>query len=151
MYSKLDKTSDATIEQYFELLTRLPLDTLPENPRDRQKLLALEITRQIHGEAAAQQAQQDAVNLVQGGDGGAAASVPEFSLGAVNFPAKAFYLLGATPLCASSSEARRQIQGGAVKLEGDRLADPNIMFEQPAELYGQVLQVGKKKFVRLVK
>ena len=151
MYSKLEKTSDATIEQYFELLTRLPLDTLPENPRDRQKLLALEITRQFHGEAAAQQAQQDAVNLVQGGDGGAAASVPEFSLGEVNFPAKAFYLLGATPLCASSSEARRQIQGGAVKLEGDRLADPNIMFEQPAELYGQVLQVGKKKFVRLVK
>ena len=151
MYSKLEKTSDATIEQYFELLTRLPLDTLPENPRDRQKLLALEITRQFHGEAAAQQAQQDAVNLVQGGDGGAAASVPEFSLGAVNFPAKAFYLLGATPLCASSSEARRQIQGGAVKLEGDRLADPNIVFEQPTELYGQVLQVGKKKFVRLVK
>ena len=151
MYSKLEKTSDATIEQYFELLTRLPLDTLPENPRDRQKLLALEITHQFHGEAAAQQAQQDAVNLVQGGDGGAAASVPEVSLGEVNFPAKAFYLLGATPLCASSSEARRQIQGGAVKLEGDRLADPNIMFEQPAELYGQVLQVGKKKFVRLVK
>ncbi len=151
MYSKLEKTSDATIEQYFELLTRLPLDTLPENPRDRQKLLALEITRQFHGEAAAQQAQQDAVNLVQGGDGGAAASVPEFSLGAVNFPAKAFYLLGATPLCASSSEARRQIQGGAVKLEGDRLADPNIVFEQPTDLYGQVLQVGKKKFVRLVK
>ena len=151
MYSKLEKTSDATIEQYFELLTRLPLDTLPENPRDRQKLLALEITHQFHGEAAAQQAQQDAVNLVQGGDGGAAASVPEFSLGEVNFPAKAFYLLGATPLCASSSEARRQIQGGAVKLEGDRLADPNIVFEQPTELYGQVLQVGKKKFVRLVK
>ncbi|MEM9504566.1 MAG: tyrosine--tRNA ligase [Cyanobacteria bacterium P01_E01_bin.43] len=151
MYSKLEKTSDATIGQYFELLTRLPLNTLPENPRDRQKLLALEITRQFHGEAAAQQAQQDAVNLVQGGDGGAAASVPEFSLGAVNFPAKAFYLLGATPLCASSSEARRQIQGGAVKLEGDRLADPNLVFEQPTELYGQVLQVGKKKFVRLVK
>ncbi|MEM6435603.1 MAG: tyrosine--tRNA ligase [Cyanobacteria bacterium P01_D01_bin.115] len=151
MYSKLEKTSDATIEQYFELLTRLPLDKLPENPRDRQKLLALEITRQFHGEAAAHQAQQDAVNLVQGGDGGAAASVPEFSLGEVNFPAKAFYLLGATPLCASSSEARRQIQGGAVKLEGERLADPNIVFEQPTELYGQVLQVGKKKFVRLVK
>ncbi|MGD1943206.1 MAG: tyrosine--tRNA ligase [Leptolyngbyaceae cyanobacterium] len=150
MYSKLEKTSDATIEQYFELLTRLPLATLPENPRDRQKLLALEITRQFYGEAAAQQAQQDAVNLVQGGDGGAAASVPEFSLSEVNFPAKAFYLLGATPLCASSSEARRQIQGGAVKLEGDRLADPNIVFEQPSELYGRVLQVGKKKFVRLV-
>jgi tyrosyl-tRNA synthetase len=149
MYSKLEKTPDNLIEQYFELLTRLPLTELPENPRDRQKLLALEVTRQFHGEAAAKQAQTDAVNLVQGG--GAAESVPEFSLSEVNFPAKAFYLLGTTPLCASSSEARRQIQGGAVKLEGDRLADPNLVFDTPDDLYGKVLQVGKKKFVRLVK
>jgi tyrosyl-tRNA synthetase len=149
MYSKLEKTPDNLIEQYFELLTRLPLADLPENPRDRQKLLALEVTRQFHGETAAKQAQTDAVNLVQGG--GAAESVPEFSLSEVNFPAKAFYLLGTTPLCASSSEARRQIQGGAVKLEGDRLADPNLVFDTPDDLYGKVLQVGKKKFVRLVK
>ncbi|MGF1521058.1 MAG: tyrosine--tRNA ligase [Leptolyngbyaceae cyanobacterium] len=149
MYSKLEKTPDALIEQYFELLTRLPLDNLPAAPRDRQKLLALDVTRQFHGEAAAQQAQQDAVNLVQGKGG--AESVPEFSLEAVNFPAKAFYLLGATPLCASSSEARRQISGGAVKLDGDRLTDPNLTFEAAADLYGKVFQVGKKKFVRLVK
>jgi tyrosyl-tRNA synthetase len=148
MYSKLEKTPDNVIKDYFELLTRLPLTDLPENPRDRQKLLALEVTRQFHGEGAAQQAQTDAMNLVQGG--GVAESVPEFSLSAVNFPAKAFYLLGSTPLCASSSEARRQIQGGAVKLEGDRLADPNLTFAEPDELYGKVLQVGKKKFVRLV-
>ncbi|MDB9527312.1 tyrosine--tRNA ligase [Oscillatoria sp. CS-180] len=148
MYSKLEKTPDSLVEQYFELLTRLPLETLPETPRDRQKLLALEITRQFHGEAAAQQAQQDAINLVQGG--GEAEGVPEFSLAEVNFPAKAFYLLGTTPLCASSSEARRQIQGGAVRLEGDRIADPNLTFDAPSDLYGKVLQVGKKKFVRLV-
>jgi tyrosyl-tRNA synthetase len=148
MYSKLEKTPDNLIGDYFELLTRLPLADLPENPRDRQKLLALEVTQQFHGEKAAQQAQKDAVNLVQGG--GAAESVPEFSLAEVNFPAKAFYLLGTTPLCASSSEARRQIQGGAVKLEGDRISDPNFTFETPEDLYGKVLQVGKKKFVRLV-
>lgn len=148
MYSKLEKIPDERLEEYFELLTRLPLADLPENPRDRQKLLALEITRQFHGDAAARQAQQDARSLVQGG--GDAASVPEFSLSQVNFPAKVFYLLGATPLCASSSEARRQIQGGAVKLEGDRINDPNLTFETPTELVGKVLQVGKKKFVRLV-
>lgn len=148
MYSKLEKTPDALIEQYFELLTRLPFADLPENPRDRQKLLALEVTRQFHGDAAAQQAQQDAMNLVQGG--GAAEAVPEFSLQEVNFPAKAFYLVGKTPLCASSGEARRQIQGGAVRLEGDRLTDPNLVFETPEDLFGKVLQIGKKKFVRLV-
>ncbi|MBD0268149.1 MAG: tyrosine--tRNA ligase, partial [Cyanobacteria bacterium Co-bin8] len=66
MYSKLEKTPDSLIHNYFELLTKLPLDSLPEAPRDRQKLLALEVTRQFHGEAAAQQAQQAALSLVQG-------------------------------------------------------------------------------------
>jgi tyrosyl-tRNA synthetase len=35
MYSKLEKTADSQIEQYFELLTNLPLNSLPENPRER--------------------------------------------------------------------------------------------------------------------
>jgi tyrosyl-tRNA synthetase len=33
MYQKLEKTSDKLLEQYFELLTNLPLDALPEQPR----------------------------------------------------------------------------------------------------------------------
>ena len=130
-------------------MTRLPLDELPESPREQQKLLALEVTAQIHGMEAAQQAQKDAMTLVQG-DAGSAEAVPEFSLTAVNFPAKIFYLLGATPLCNGSSDGRRQIQGGAVRLEGEKITDPNLTFDSPAELAGKVLQVGKKKFVRLV-
>ncbi len=149
MYSKLEKVPDNLIADYFELLTKRNLGTLPENPREAQKQLALDVTGQYHGEAAAQQAQKDAINLVQGGAGQAEA-VPEFSLAAVNFPAKAFYLLGATPLCSSSSDARRQIKGGAVKLEGEKINDPNVEFVSPDELMGKVLQVGKKKFVRLV-
>ena len=149
MYSKLEKVPDALIENYFELLTDRALDTLPDNPREAQKQLALDVTAQYHGEAAAQQAQKDAINLVQGGSGEAEA-VPEFSLAAVNFPAKVFYLLGTTPLCSSSSDARRQIKGGAVKLDGDKVTDPNVEYDSPDELLGKVLQVGKKKFVRLV-
>ena len=149
MYSKLEKVPDALIENYFELLTDRALDTLPDNPREAQTQLALDVTAQYHGEAAAQQAQKDAINLVQGGSGEAEA-VPEFSLAAVNFPAKVFYLLGTTPLCSSSSDARRQIKGGAVKLDGDKVTDPNVEYGSPDELLGKVLQVGKKKFVRLV-
>ncbi|MGD1898496.1 MAG: tyrosine--tRNA ligase [Phormidesmis sp.] len=149
MYSKLEKVPDAVIGDYFTYLTNLPLDTLPENPREQQKLLAKTVTGQFHGEAAAAQAQQDALTLVAG-EAAAAEAVPEFSLAAVGFPAKAFYLLGATPLCASSSEARRHIKGGAVKLDGEKIVDPTVTFEGPDELVGKVLQVGKKKFVRLV-
>ena len=152
MYSKLEKVPDAAVEDYLTLLTNLDLAALPENPRERQKAMALEVTRQRHGEAAAQQAQADAGKLVGGakGSGAADAEVPEASLAQVNFPAKAFYLLSAVGICASSSEARRQIQGGGVKLDGEKLADPNQEFAAAAELEGKVLQLGKKTFRRLV-
>ena len=149
MYSKLEKIADSQIEQYFELLTNVPLDQLPENPRDRQKMLALDVVSQYHGHTAALDAQTAAMILVQG-DATQAEAVPEFSLATIQFPAKFFYIVGASGLCSSSSEARRQIQGGAVRLDGDRIQDANLMFDTPDDLTGKVLQVGKKKFARLV-
>ncbi len=149
MYSKLEKIPDALIRQYFELLTALPLDQLPANPRDAQKLLGLEVVGQYHGAAAALQAQSTAIGLTQRpGQGTDTESVPEFSLAGVAFPAKLFYLVAASGLCASSSEARRQVQGGAVRLNGEKLGDPDRLFDAPEGLYGQVMQLGKKKFVR---
>jgi tyrosyl-tRNA synthetase len=148
MYSKLEKTPDALLESYVTLLTQLDVATLPKNPRDRQKRLALDVVSQYHGEAAATEAQTDAINLVGGGT--EAASVPEFSLTGVSFPAKAFFLVSAAGLAASSSDARRQIQNGGVKLNGEKLSDPNRLFESPQDLVGVVVQLGKNKFVRLV-
>ena len=150
MYSKLEKTPDSLVKQYFELLTDRPLETLPENPREAQKLLALDVVTQYHGEAAALQAQKDAATLTGGGSSDAAEAVPEFSIADIEFPAKLFYVLGASGLCKSGGEGRRQIQGGAVRLDGDRVEDVNMTFDTAAELAGRVLQVGKKRFVRLV-
>ena len=149
MYSKLEKVGDAAINDYVTLLTDLDLATLPQNPREKQKAMALAVTASRHGLEAAQKAQSDAATLV-GGVGDATAEVPEASLAQVNFPAKAFYLLSVVGICASSSEARRQIKGGAVRLEGDKITDPNQEFVSAAELEGKVLQLGKKTFRRLV-
>jgi tyrosyl-tRNA synthetase len=151
MYSKLEKTPDKLLEQYFELLTNLPLNQLPEAPRDRQKLLALNIVTQYHGEAAAKEAQQAAMTLVQGDTSSTGDAVPEFTLSSVEFPAKLFYILNASGLCKSSGEGRRQIQGGGVKLDGDRVSDVDLTFDSPDALNGKILQVGKKNFVRLVR
>ncbi|MBF2089165.1 MAG: tyrosine--tRNA ligase [Synechococcales cyanobacterium K44_A2020_017] len=148
MYSKLEKTPDALIANYVELLTHLPLDQLPENPRDRQKLLALDVVQQYHGEAVALDAQKAALTLVQG-QANQAEAVPEFSLADVQFPAKLFYILGVTGLCKSSGDGRRQMQGGAVRLDGDRVQDVDLEFSAE-DLAGKVLQVGKKRFMRLV-
>lgn len=152
MYSKLEKVPDAVVNDYLTLLTDLDLAALPPNPRERQKAMALAITAARHGEAAAAVAQADAGRLVAGaaGAGAAEAEVMEASLAVVNFPAKAFYLLAAVGVCASSSEARRQIQGGGVKLDGNKLSDPNQEFSGPEVLTGKVLQLGKKTFRRLV-
>ena len=74
---------------------------------------------------------------------------PEVSLGLVKFPAKAFYLLSAIGVCKSSSEARRQIQGGGVRLDGQKITDPNLEFIDNKKLVGKVLQLGKKTFRRI--
>ena len=151
MYSKLEKTPDNLLENYFELLTNLPLNELPEAPRDRQKQLALNIVTQYHGGSAAKEAQQAAINITQGDTSGTGDAVPEFSLSNVEFPAKLFYILSASGLCKSSGEGRRQIQGGGVKLDGDRISDVELSFDSPDALDGKILQVGKKNFRRLVK
>ena len=149
MYSKLEKVGDAAINDYVMLLTDLANELLPDNPREKQKVMALEVTASRYGMDVAQKAQADAATLVAG-SGAASAEVPEASLSAVNFPAKAFYLLSAVGICASSSEARRQIKGGAARLEGEKIIDPNQEFASVSDLEGKVLQLGKKTFRRLV-
>ena len=149
MYSKLEKVGDAAINDYVMLLTDLANEALPDNPREKQKAMALAVTASRYGKEVAQKAQADAATLV-GGSAAAAADVPEASLSAVNFPAKAFYLLSAVGISASSSEARRQIKGGAARLEGEKITDPNQEFGSASDLEGKVLQLGKKTFRRLV-
>lgn len=151
MYSKLEKTPDSIIKDYFTLLTDLPLDRLPENPRAAQKLLALEVVNQYHGQLAAAQAQSDSIALItKPGQNAGGESIPEFSLSTVHFPARIFQLLSASGLCSGSNDAKRQIQGGAVKLDGEPITDIEIIYDDAMPLVGKVLQVGKKRFKKLV-
>jgi tyrosyl-tRNA synthetase len=144
-YQKLQGVPDNLLSQYFELLTDLVLETLPENPRDRQMLLAYEVVRQYNGEVAANEAKDAAKS------GGKEGALPEFSLAGVSqLPVKLAYLLNVTGLCKSTGEGKRKIQEGGVRLDGDRITDVDTIFSDLTELQGRVLQVGKNKFVRLV-
>ncbi|NJM23368.1 MAG: tyrosine--tRNA ligase [Richelia sp. RM2_1_2] len=143
-YQKLQGVPDELLSQYFELLTELPLDNLPENPRDRQKLLAKEVVTQYHGEQAAKEAELAATS------GGKTGEVPEYSLAQVEFPAKLFYLLNVSGLCKSSGEGRRKIQEGGVRLDSEKVTDTDMTFNNSTELQGKVLQLGKNKFVKLI-
>ncbi|KYC36178.1 tyrosine--tRNA ligase [Scytonema hofmannii PCC 7110] len=135
-YQKLQQVPDHLLEEYFTLLTNLPIDKLPESPRDRQKLLAQEVVKQYHGEQA--------VKDVEAGD------MPEFSLAQVQFPAKLAFLLNASGLCKSTGEGKRKITEGGVRLDGDRISDADANVNDSSELHGRVLQLGKNKFVRLI-
>jgi tyrosyl-tRNA synthetase len=150
MYSKLEKTPDSLLSNYFELLTDLSLAEIPENPREAQKLLAVEVVSQYHGKEAALTVQKTALELVSNQNLANAEAVPEFSLNNVEFPAKLFYILNVSSLVNSSGDGRRQIQGGSVRLDGDRITDPNFTVENSSELSNKILQVGKKKFIRLI-
>jgi tyrosyl-tRNA synthetase len=151
MYSKLEKTPDNIIKDYFTLLTDLSLDELPDNPRAAQKLLALTVVTQYHGAAQAAQAQADSIALItKPGQNAGGDSIPEFSISAIPFPAKIFQVLSASGLCSGSNDAKRQIQGNAVKLDGQPITDIELTYDDAAELVGKVLQVGKKRFKKLV-
>ena len=82
--------------------------------------MALKITSNFKGVEAAKKAQSNSEKLILGNQN-SLEEIPESSISNVNFPAKAFYLFSKMKLCSSSSEARRQILGGGVRIDGKRL------------------------------
>jgi len=53
-------------------------------------------------------------------------------------------------MCSSNNEAKSQITNGGVRLDGEKIQDVDRAFASAVELVGKVLQVGKKKFLRLI-
>ncbi len=144
MYSKLEKVPDNLIPSYFELLTELDLSILNEkSPRDLQRRMALEVTTLFHGSAEALKAQSNCEKLFLGlkekvGD------IPEISLKEVVFPVKFFYLLSVLNLFKSSSEAKRSIKGGGVRIDSEKVINPDLIFNSRNDLDGKIIQIGKK-------
>ncbi len=148
MYSKLEKVPDDIVNDYLNLLTNIDMNNLPSNPRELQKLMAKEVTASIHGLRAAESAQSDAQKLILGNKE-SIQDVPEVSMSNLVFPLKAFYLVSAIGLSPTSSEARRQIKGGAIRIDGEKITDANLEFSNKKMLLGKIIQVGKKNFRRL--
>ena len=147
-YSKLEKVPDNQVKDYLTLLTDCEPRDFPLNDRELQKYMALNVTAQFHGMTSASIAQKDASKIISGFSD-FVEDVPELSLSNIDFPVKAFYLISAIGLCPSSSEARRKIKGGGVRLDGKKILDPNLEFADKREVAGKILQLGKKTFRRI--
>ena len=144
MYSKLEKVPDNIIPAYFELLTELDLSFLENsNPRELQRIMALEVTTLFHGVEEALKAQSNCEKLFLG-QKEKVGEIPEISLKEVVFPVKFFYLLSALKLFKSSSESKRSIKGGGVKIDSEKVINPDLVFNSKNDLEGKILQIGKK-------
>jgi tyrosyl-tRNA synthetase len=144
MYGKTLSIPDESIASWYELLLGSePPEGLPA--RDAKRALAHRLVARFHGEDAAKAA-EDAFDR-QFIRHEAPESVPEIAWapadGAVHLPA-----LLSQAFAISTSEARRAIAQGGVKIEGEAVA--NGLLDVPAEaLDGKILQLGKRKFVRV--
>ena len=167
MFGKIMSVSDDLILSYFEYLTDVPTAELTDmsqdlnqnsvNPMVCKKRLAWEITSQFHDSADADAAKAEFERVVQGRD--LPGDIPEIALeslrgqGAVaEDGARISRLMVAAGLASSNAEAKRLLGQGAVELVRLAGGTESISVENPAVPVepGDVLKVGKRRFVRLV-
>jgi tyrosyl-tRNA synthetase len=147
MFGKLMSVPDEAMGEYFKLL----LDHEPDEARppvEQKRELAAGIVARFHGDeaAAAAEARFDRVHI----EGGAPEDIPEVELGEVDGEGNVHLpLLISSAFELSKSEARRLIDQGGVKLDGEPLTPGQFELSVP-ELRGKTLQVGKRRFALLV-
>ena len=157
-YQYWRNVADAAVLKCLRMLTFLPLEQIDEMDKwegsqlnQAKEILAYELTALVHGEEEAAKAQASAKALFAGG---AAAEMPTAELTDADFVDGAIDLLSIVQksgLCASRSEARRNVEQGGVAVDGEVVKDIKATFtkEQFAG-EGIVVKRGKKNFRRVV-
>ena len=148
MYSKLEKVKDEIIPSYIELLTSFDLSIIKsKSPRELQRFMALEVTAIFHGRENALEAQSNCEKIYLG-ENEEVGNIPIVDLESTNFPIKFFYLLSYLKFFNSSSEAKRAIKGGGVRIDNIKITNPDLVFNSIEELKGKIIQIGKKNTKR---
>lgn len=151
-FGKLMSISDDLMWRYFELLSFRPMSEIGQfrrqvaegaNPRDIKFLLGEELVDRFHGTGAGAAARDNFIARFQ--KGALPEQMDELSLPAgegLTLP----QLLKLAALTASTSDALRMIQQGAVRVDGERAEDKSILFKAGAS---HVFQVGKRRVARV--
>jgi tyrosyl-tRNA synthetase len=152
MFGKLMSISDELMWRYLELLSFESLSTLAKwrvevaqgrNPRDIKVLLAQEIITRFHSKEAAIDALAEFEARFQ--KGVLPDDMPEIGVESTDGLIGIAQLLKQAGLVASTSEAIRMIDAGAVKLDGEKICDKTLQIKAGVV----VAQVGKRKFGRV--
>jgi tyrosyl-tRNA synthetase len=149
MYGKIMSLPDTLIAQYYRLCTNIPENIIHElvktladgaNPRDSKASLAREIVRIYHSDAAALKAEADWNKQFR--EGGRPDIIDEYP---VERGAALVDVLVDSAMAPSRSDARRLIEQGGVRLDEETV----VVGVEPTLLDGQVLQVGKRRYLKL--
>src|SRR5690625_1140403 len=155
MYGKTLSIPDNLIYRYFELATDIETAHLPEisrfaksDPRNAKHELAFTIVAMYHGEEAATKARQHFEKTII--QGGIPDEIPEFKPepeddGTIGI----LTLLTQSGMTKSNSEARRLVTQNAVSIDGEKSTDPMLQVDL-SDAKSFVIQVGKRRFVRIV-
>jgi tyrosyl-tRNA synthetase len=154
IYGKVMSISDELMLRYYELLSDLSMQELEQlkgslkdggvHPMDAKKQLAREMVARYHGAEAAQQADENFVKRFKQNE--APEDLVEVPMLLEGDKMPLFKILAKADLVKSSSEGRRSIQGGGVKIDGEKVSDEGL--ELGAGTY--VIQVGKRRFAKVV-
>ncbi|MBS1966960.1 MAG: tyrosine--tRNA ligase [Chloroflexi bacterium SZAS-1] len=151
MYSKVLSMSDDVLPLYFEVLTDIDLTEVAAirqaiadgsaNPMDFKMRLAREIVTQFHSAAEAPAAEAEWIKRFRERE--LPTDIPEHVITA---PTNIVDLMIASSLAASKSEARRLIDGGGVRVAGEKVSGYDLLLNLGTPV---VVQVGRRKFVRV--
>ena len=154
IYGKLMSLPDALMPRYFTLVTRLPeeeiraivrdLDTGQLHPMHVKKRLARSVVEQYHGRPAAEAAEASFARVFQQRD--LPGEIEECRVPCEGPKVLLSVVLREAKLVPSSSEARRQIQQGAVEVDGERISQVSKEL-QNGKTY--LIRVGKRRFKRV--
>ena len=153
MFGKVMSISDELMWRYFDLLSFKSNQEIKqykdgveqgENPRDVKFALAMELIERFHSAQAATDAMASFKAQFQ--KGAIPDDIDELTLQTENGEMGIAHILKNAGLCPSTSDAIRMVNQGAVKINGEKVADPKTTF--PAGTC-DVFQVGKRKFAKI--
>ena len=157
-YQYWRNVGDADVLKCIRMLTFLPLEQINEmdnwegSQLNRAKeILAYELTSLVHGEEEAKKAEASAKALFSGG--GDSANMPSTELSEadlVDGKLDIMTLLVKSGLCATKSEARRNVQQGGVTVDETKVSDIGTAYDADALRNGIVIRKGKKNFNKII-
>ncbi|HBN55803.1 MAG TPA: tyrosine--tRNA ligase [Lachnospiraceae bacterium] len=156
-YQYWRNVADADVLKCLRMLTFLPLEQIDAMDKwegsqlnEAKEILAYELTLLIHGEEEAKKAQESARALFGSGN---AEDMPTAELTAEDLrdgKADILTIVHKSGLCASRSDARRNVQQGGVTVDGEKVTDIAAAYTQEQLRKGLVVKRGKKSFKKVL-